>query len=152
MYERILVPLDGSVTAIRGLREAMRLAGVSGGQLILLHVIDDFPTAWQRASGEPLDDQKDKRMLAAEEMLRRSVDSTHVAGIGVHTEVCPASDSAADSIVEYATRLACGLIVIGTHGRSGIRRAALGSVAEQVSRRSTVPVLLVPPAPDDEPN
>jgi hypothetical protein len=78
-------------------------------------------------------------------MLAHGVKLAQASRVKATTEVCFAIESAPDSIIETAGRTGCGLIVIGTHGRSGVRRAVLGSVAEAVSRRSAVPVLLVPP-------
>lgn len=146
MYQRILVPMDGSDTAERGLREAIRLARGQGTQLVLLHVIDDFPSVRQLAASEPLDEQRARRRHAAEQMLAKGVHLADAADVACRTEVCTAIETAANSIVETAVTLQCELIVIGTHGRSGVRRAVLGSVADQVSRHSPLPVLLVPPA------
>jgi nucleotide-binding universal stress UspA family protein len=148
MYKRILVPMDGSDTAERGLREAIRLASGHDTQLILLYVIDDFPTVRQLAASEPLDDQIARRRHAAEQMLGKGVELAKAADVASRTEVCTAIVDAPGSIVETAVKTACGLIVIGTHGRSGVRRAVLGSVAEQVSRHSPMPVMLVPPVID----
>jgi nucleotide-binding universal stress UspA family protein len=147
MYPRILVPMDGSDTASRGLVEAIRLAHGHPSELVLLHVIDDFPTMRQFASNEPLDAQRAQRRAAAQELLAHGVKLAQASRVKATTEVCFAIESAPDSIIETAGRTGCGLIVIGTHGRSGVRRAVLGSVAEAVSRRSVVPVLLVPPHP-----
>lgn len=148
MYERILVPMDGSVTAINGLREAIRLAGCGrDSQLELLHVIDDLPT-FQTASGQPPGERQGDRRQAAEKMLRGHAELARHAIAAVRTHVCRADEWAADSILESAVKFECGLIVMGTHGRSGVRRALLGSVAEQVSRSSPVPVMLVPSSRD----
>jgi nucleotide-binding universal stress UspA family protein len=152
MYERILVPMDGSVTSINGLHEAIRLARGRDSQLVLLHVIDDFPTVRQLASSEPLDEQEAKLRQAAEQMLRGNADAARTSNVTVRTHVCKAVVWAPESIVESAGKFECGLIVMGTHGRSGVRRAVLGSVAEQVSRLSRLPVMLVPSAQDGAPN
>ena len=143
MYPRILVPMDGSDTANRGLVEAIRLAHGHSTELVMLHVIDDFPTLRQFAAGVP----REQREAAAQELLDHAVKLVRASHVKVRSEVCFAIESASDSIVETAGRLGCGLIVIGTHGHSGVKRAVLGSVAEAVSRHSPVPVLLVPPHP-----
>ena len=148
MYERILVPMDGSVTSVNGLNEAIRLARGRDSQLVLLHVIDDFPTVRQLASSEPLDEQEARLRQAAEQMLQGNADAARTSNVTVRTHVCKAVVWAPESIVESAGKFECGLIVMGTHGRSGVRRAVLGSVAEQVSRISRLPVMLVPSAPD----
>lgn len=145
MYSRILVPLDGSETSERGLREAVHLASHHDVTLVLLHVIDDFPTVRQLAASEPIEQLKAKRRKAGEELVRRGEQLAHASHFKTESIVCFAMESVPDSVVETAVKKACELIVLGTHGRSGVRRAALGSVAEQVSRHSPVPVMLVPP-------
>jgi nucleotide-binding universal stress UspA family protein len=147
MYSRILVPIDGSDTANRGLAEAIRLAHGHPTELVLLHVIDDFPTMREFASSDPREDQRAQRRRAAEELLDPGVKLARDSQVKATTDVCFAIESAPDSIVETAKRLGCEMIAIGTHGRRGFRRAVLGSVADAVARRSTVPVLLVPPFP-----
>lgn len=147
MYKRILVPLDGSDTSERGLREAIRIAHRQRTHLVLLHVIDDFPKLREIASNESMEQMQTHRRSAAEELLshgRRLADASQVQ---TETSICIAADTLSDTIVDIAAKTVCELIVLGTHGRSGIHRALLGSVAEGVSRRSPVPVMLVPPAP-----
>ncbi|HEX6704837.1 MAG TPA: universal stress protein [Albitalea sp.] len=146
MYSRILVPLDGSETSERGLREAVRLAARHDVTLVLLHVIDDFPTVRQLAASEPIDRLRAARREAGEALVSRGEQVAHASDLKTEPIVCFAIESVPDSIVETALKKDCELIVLGTHGRSGWRRAALGSVAEQVSRHSAVPVMLVPPA------
>jgi nucleotide-binding universal stress UspA family protein len=141
MHARILVPMDGSDTASRGLVEAIRLAHGHPTELVLMHVIDDFPTMLEFAAG----DSREQRRRDAQHMLAHGVNLVRASHGKATTEVCFAIESAADSIVEAVRRLGCGMIVIGTHGHGGFRRAVLGSVADEVARRSTVPVLLVPP-------
>lgn len=146
MYKRILVPLDGSDTSERGLREAIGIAHRQRTHLILLHVIDNFPTLREIASNESIEQLQARRRSAAEELLSHAERLAHKSQVQTQTSVCIAADTLSDTIVDTATKTGCELIVIGTHGRSGIRRGLLGSVAEGVSRRSPVPVMLVPPA------
>lgn len=147
MYERILVPLDGSDTSERGLREAIRLAVENDVTLVLLHVIDDFPTVRQLAAKEPIETLEARRRQVGEEVLSEGLRLARASAVRAETQVCFAIESVPDSILETASRTGCELIVLGTHGRTGVRRAVLGSVAERVSRHSPLPVLLVPPAP-----
>jgi nucleotide-binding universal stress UspA family protein len=67
------------------------------------------------------------------------------ARVALENHVLRTRDTAAQTIVDMARQLHCNLIVLGTHGRSGVVRALIGSVAEGVARHSNVPVLLVPP-------
>ncbi len=84
---------------------------------------------------------------AGQEMLARlrELAARHMPGLQTKLHV-EWSDKTADEIVNQASRLGAGLIAMGSHGRSGVARAILGSVAEQVVRSSPVPVLIVGPA------
>jgi nucleotide-binding universal stress UspA family protein len=154
MYQRILVPVDGSPTSKHGLQEAIRMAKLTGGKLRLLHVVDDtsialsfdayagYPSDWLerlRESGESL--LADARAVATAE--------------GVEVETALRDDFAVpvhELIVSEAGAWPADLIVLGTHGRRGIGRVMLGSSAENVLRRSPIPVLLVrSPEPAEKP-
>lgn len=143
-YRRILVAVDGSAASNKGLREALRLAKAEGAKLFILHVVNDYlafaamdgvapPTdlaAVLREGGEGIlakaaalaSKQKTKPELVLREVL---------------------SGPAAGPIVREAKKQRADLIVLGTHGRRGVRRLVLGSDAEQVVRSASVPVLLV---------
>jgi len=146
MYKKILVPVDGSPASMRGLREALRVAKAHKSKLRLLHVVGIFVPTPAFAGGIYLADVEKtlrasgRRVLArAEAAVRRqriAVDSVMFETVG---------GRAADVIVSHAAKWRAGLIVIGTHGRRGLRRVALGSDAEQVIRTSPVPVLVVRP-------
>lgn len=146
MSRRILVPLDGSSTSTRGLNEAIRVAKANGSRLVLLHLIDDFPTMHEFASLETLDTMETRRRQAAEAWLSAAADVARRAGVAVDESILRTRDTVAQAIVDMANTLHCDLIVLGTHGRSGIARALIGSVAEGVARHSAVPVMLVPPS------
>jgi len=146
MTRRILVPLDGSPTSAHGLVEAIRLAKVTGSRLVLLHLIDDFPTMREFATLETLDTFETRRHEAGEAMLGAAAQAARHAGVAVDESILRTRDTVAQAIVDMASKLHCELIVLGTHGRSGFVRAMLGSVAEGVARHSGVPVMLVPPA------
>lgn len=144
MYKRILVPVDGGPTSMRGLQEAVRLARDQKAQLILLHVVDELFIT-QAGGGIGFSEQFFESMRAggrkalakAEAMVRRGgVRSRSVMLETISTPV-------ADLIVRQARKLRADLVVIGTHGRRGLTRAVLGSDAESVVRAATVPVLLV---------
>jgi nucleotide-binding universal stress UspA family protein len=145
MARRILVPLDGSSTAERGLAEAIRMARTNGGRLVLLHLIDDFPTMREFASVETLDTMEARRRQAGGVLLGEAARVAKDAGVAAEERLVRTRDTAAQTIIDTARELHCDLIVLGTHGRSGIVRALIGSVAEGVARHSSVPVLLVPP-------
>jgi len=146
MYKKILVPIDGSPTSKRGLSEAIRLAKYHKARVRLIHVVDVFIVTPTLESGPYVDDiqksfREDGRSLLknAEALVRRhgiTVDSVMFEIVGAH---------AADIIVAQAKKWRADIIVIGTHGRRGLRRLVMGSDAEEVVRTSPVPVLLVRP-------
>ncbi|CAB3894146.1 universal stress protein [Achromobacter piechaudii] len=149
MYERILVPIDGSPTSDLGLKEAMRLAALTHGSLRLIHVIDEMSFALASDSygvyaGELLDllQQNGEELLAKAEALVRA------QGLPVDTVLYEnLQKTVQQRVVDEAIDWRADVIVIGTHGRRGVRRMMLGSSAEGVARTSPVPVLLVR-APD----
>ena len=148
MYKRILVPIDGSSTANRGLREAVRLAKQQGAALCLFHVVDETflvtagdGMAFPDELFKSLRNEGRKILTRAEALARKS---------GVRARAVLAeriTGPAADAIVREARRCKADLIVMGTHGRRGVRRLVMGSDAEQVLRETPVPVLLVRAAP-----
>ena len=145
MYQRILVPIDGSPTSQRALEEALGLARQSskGCLLELLYVIEIilFPDSEIYFNYAEL--QKTMR-TSGEKILARAEKTVRQAGIAVQTRLLEADgERIANVIVEEARRWSADLIVIGTHGRSGFNRVLFGSVAEGVVRTAPTPVLLI---------
>ena len=145
MYQRILVPIDGSPTAQHGLAEAIRLARMSGGQLRLLHVVDELSIIMGMAPyatpPEDLFATMRKQGQSVLDQAREQAIGQKVAADGVLLESM--GGRLADQVVEQARSWPADLIVLGTHGRRGIGRMLLGSDAEQILRSAPVPVLLV---------
>jgi nucleotide-binding universal stress UspA family protein len=146
-YKRILVPVDGSVVSDRGLKEAMRMARADGARVRLLHVVAEYMAYANTEAavdiGPVLDGLREGGRKTLSKVERR------VRGNGARIEsslVENPGGRVADSIVEEAKRWKADLIVMGTHGRRGVKRMLLGSDAELVIRHSRVPVLLVPAA------
>ncbi|MFY2566126.1 universal stress protein [Achromobacter ruhlandii] len=145
MYQRILVPVDGSPTSERGLQEAIRLALLTHASLRLIHVIDEMSfmlgiDAYGYAAGELLD------LLRKDgtEILQQASATVRAQGVPVDSVLYENLDKTVQQrIVAEAEMWKADLIVIGTHGRRGVRRLVLGSSAEGVLRTSPVPVLLV---------
>ena len=150
MYPYILVPLDGSSTASQGLEHALRLAHALGSSLQLLHVVEV-----RRLPAEMTERMTPERLVetwrvAGERLIAAAADKARACGVDVGATV--RADPAlrvSDLIVDEARRVGAGLIVMGTHGRRGLVRLALGSDAEAVLRESPVPVLLVPASAGD---
>lgn len=151
MYQRILVPVDGSPTSKHGLQEAIRMAKLTGGKLRLLHVVDDTSIALSfDAYAGYSSDWLDALRRDGERMLSDAKAVATAAGVEAATVL---RDNFAlpvyEVVVSEAGAWPADLVVLGTHGRRGIGRVMLGSSAENVLRRSPVPVLLVrSPEPD----
>jgi nucleotide-binding universal stress UspA family protein len=153
MYQRILVPIDGSPTAARGLDEAIALARLTGGELRLVHVVDEL--AFSSGVGAYPAYSADAMPLlrqAGEEILAKARERAEAAGVArVDTVLFESfAQRVSEYVVEQAAAWPAELIVIGTHGRRGVGRLLLGSDAERIVRSAPVPVLLVRAAPQDE--
>lgn len=143
-YRRLLVPLDDSPTAQRGLGEALALARELRSTLVLLHVLELIPMMPEVATAEAWEAIRDGLKATGQRVLDEASKQVLAAGVACET-VLGELDARrpADVIVDQAAAQRCDLIVMGTHGRRGIGRALLGSDAELVLRQSPVPVLLV---------
>jgi nucleotide-binding universal stress UspA family protein len=144
MYTRVVVPLDGSETAEEVLDEAISLAKLNGAELHLVRVADSRTLEqiggegmmWDAATIGSLLDEEEQASVAylnevAERLKTENVEAT--------TETL--RGSVVNSLLSVAKP--GDMIAIATHGRSGIKRWFLGSVAEELVRRATVPLLIV---------
>ncbi|MEO8923162.1 MAG: universal stress protein [Caldimonas sp.] len=144
MYERILVPIDGSPTSNAGLAEAMKLAKLTGARLRLLHVVDEMPFLMSEGYGAMSADIFDRLKDAGREILEEGRARVEAAGIAVDVTLFDSlSGRLYERVEEEAKAWNADLIVIGTHGRRGVQRMLLGSDAEQVVRSALLPVLLI---------
>ena len=145
MYQRILVPIDGSDTSKLGLEESIRLAKSTGGRLRLIHVIDDLSLAlaMDAYSGHAGDWLNVLRADGAR-ILQEAADIALKAGVMFDTKL---KEQFKGTVYELVLAEAQGwpadLIVLGTHGRRGLGRVVLGSSAENILRNSPIPVLLI---------
>ena len=146
-YRKILVAVDGSAASAKGLREALRFAKAERARLFILHVVDEYPAFAAldgMMAGAPGADLVPALREGGKRVLARAKSTAEKAGVpakAILREML--SGPAAYPIVREARRLGADLIVLGTHGRRGVRRIVLGSDAEQVVRTAPVPVLLV---------
>ena len=144
MYARILVPVDGSATAECGLREAMAWAAQVRAELVLLRVLDDDPVTIERAPARYAEEVREAAKRLGQTLVAGYVGLAHESGVRARGIVRDGlARRVADVILEEAKAQDCQLIVMGTHGRRGFDRLALGSDAEAVARRAPVPLLLV---------
>jgi nucleotide-binding universal stress UspA family protein len=144
MYQHILVPVDGSDTAKRGLEEAIKLSKALGARVKLVHIVDESVLALNPETGvaaAPLVEDFAAGGKAIIEEARADAAAQGIdAEIALHENF---TGRVAERILEEARKSGVDLIVMGTHGRRGIRHVVLGSDAEAVVRGSNVPVLLV---------
>ena len=145
IYQRILVPIDGSPTSTRGLDEAIRLAKLTGATLRLVHVLDelDFATGFETGATYTYD-VLPMLKKTGESILMNGAARVVAAGVTVDKLLmeCFALRTS-EVVIAQAQTWKADLIVLGTHGRRGIGRLLMGSDAEQIVRGATVPVLLV---------
>ena len=140
MYRTILLATDGSAETERAEAHAVALAAAHGATLHAVYVADvaSFAGLSVDASWEGVVSMLHRRGEQALERVRRRADDE-----GVTVETVTLEGSPSRKIVDYARRAGCDLVVMGTHGRGGIDRLLLGSVAERVVRSADVPVLTV---------
>ena len=144
MYQRILVPVDGSDTSNCGLEEASRLAKEQGAKLKCLHVIDEHFLAHDYLGFAYMPDLFETLRKNGETILEEAGAQAEKAGVSAESVLRESGGiRVSEAILDEANAWAADLIVMGTHGRRGISHLALGSDAELVVRGSTVPVLLV---------
>jgi nucleotide-binding universal stress UspA family protein len=145
MYQRILVPVDGSPTSRRGLAEAIALAGMTGARLRLINVVDMMVFAMEADTfAGSASDMIPLMREGGQKILAIAQAQVEAAGVGVDTVLRDGfTGRVCDLVVDEAKAWSAELIVIGTHGRHGAGRLLLGSDAEQILRLAPVPVLLV---------
>jgi nucleotide-binding universal stress UspA family protein len=148
MYKRILVPLDGSKLAECALPHAEALAKGCDTEKVILVSVTERVQGYRafEEPGQPMGQRLapeafGKQEKQAQKYLGRIAKAMEAKGIKVDTEVLLGNP--ATEIIIYAKHPGCDLIVISSHGRSGVSRWTHGSVADRVFRGSPVPVLVV---------
>ena len=149
MFRRILVPIDGSPTSNRGLDEAIGLARNQKARICLLHVMDEFVVAMgsdgmMAMPPSYVDDFMRSLRASGKKLLARAEAKVRKHRVPVEAVLLEtAGHRVADLVVKQAKKWRADVIVLGTHGRRGFARLAMGSDAEIVVREAPVPVLLV---------
>jgi nucleotide-binding universal stress UspA family protein len=139
MYDDVCLPTDGSAGMDRVIEHAVELARTHDATIHAIYVVNtaslsNLPLeASMDAVSQSLHDEGRAAMNEVERLVPDDVD----------LETTTVEGSPAREIVDYVTRSSCDIVVMGTHGRSGVDRLLLGSVAERVVRSSPVPVLSV---------
>jgi len=143
LFSHILVPLDGSEMAESALPAAAFLAELFEASVTLIHVVEEH------APSEVHGEHHLTRVKDAEDYLGRTAQGRFKASVKVdcHVHATLVTD-VARAIVDHQTEFDHDLIVMCTHGRSGVNNLLLGSIAQKVITHGTVPVLIVRPFPD----
>jgi nucleotide-binding universal stress UspA family protein len=145
MYQRILVPVDGSATSRKGLDEAIKLATLTGGRLRLLHVVDELSAAMSMSAyGAVSTDIFQLLKEGGEQVLAKAKAEVESRNVGADTILIEGfAGRLSDHVAEQVRLWGAELVVLGSHGRRGVGRLVMGSDAEQIIRTSPIPVLVV---------
>ena len=145
MYQRILVPVDGSDAATKALVAALQLARESNGRVRLVHVVEElaYLTGYEQYggySGELVSAMRD----AGNKVLDDAMAIARSAGVPAESQLYDKlGERLAEVVADDAGTWNADLVVVGTHGRRGLGRMLLGSGAEQILRLALVPVLVI---------
>lgn len=148
-YKKIVVPLDGSGWSQRAVPHAVDIGRANGSELILLHVFrppaseytDQIALAGQEGQIQQLREAMKQYLIGVRSELRSEdikVRTQLIEGVGVASLIC-----------DYINEEGIDLVVMSTHGRTGIRRFIFGSVAHNIMECAKVPVLLIHPDKDE---
>lgn len=146
MYKTILISSDGSELAGKAVTNGLALAKSLGAKVVAVTVSEPWPPTEMAAEVErgqphPIEDFE-KAMAGWAATVLEGV-ATKAKNVGVTCETVHVADRhPADGIVETAKAKGCDLIVMASHGRRGVKRLLLGSVAAEVLAHSTIPVLI----------
>lgn len=146
MYKRIVVAVDGSETSGKALDEATKLAREMSSIILLLHVCEEMPIMWEPDGMNMILMQNSLKAVAdaGKELLDVHRKQLEEQGMTVETKLVETYGGRIGSVIsEEAQKWNADLLVVGTHGRKGIAHFLIGSVAEDITRTASIPVLLV---------
>ncbi|WP_251331023.1 universal stress protein [Haloplanus pelagicus] len=146
-YDRILVPTDGSDGVERAIEHAVEVATIHGATVHGLYVLnsDAYAGLAMESSWESVDSLlREDAETAVARVREIATERSETDGTAVPVQTAVVEGKPSREIVRYAENQDCDLVVMGTHGRGGLDRLLLGSVAESVIRASSIPVTTVP--------
>jgi nucleotide-binding universal stress UspA family protein len=141
--KRIMVATDFSEGSDAAMERAFELARTLGASLDIVHVLDTALLAAPAALGAMPLVEPEALMSEIDTALSARVEMAHKAGLVCQSDALDGFPP--KEIVRHAQKTGADLIVVGTHGRTGVAHAIMGSVAERVVQRSSCPVLVIPP-------
>ncbi len=143
MYQRILVPTDGSEITAKAVQSAVQLARLSGATISTLSVKEPFPySAISEMQPVPPQEYYDAQERLATGRVQAVLDAAKAAGVAADGATIEALHPW-EAILEHARERGCDLIVMASHGRRGVAALLIGSETQKVLTHSTLPVLVV---------
>ena len=146
MYQRILIPTDGSKLSAKAVQTAQQLAELTGAQLVFLNVVPRYPVSYFEggisvSAGEvgQIEKQWADKAQAMVDQLKTKAEARGLKARAVILR----SDMVAETVIACAKKNKCDLIVMASHGRKGIKRLLLGSETTHVLTHSPLPVLVL---------
>lgn len=153
VFTKILVPVDGSKYSQDAAEYAVKISKLMKAKIVALHVVHlpTYPYAYSAGEGmspvaipTPLPlDVSDEEKKDAKKLVDNVAKMAKDAGVDVEMKIIERHPSVPDAIIQFAEQNGVDLIIIGTKGRTGIRRFLLGSVTESVVHHAHCPVLVV---------
>lgn len=146
MYKRILVATDGSKLSNKAVEQALKLAEVTGAEVVALKVVPRYPQTYFEGGVALANAEVERIEKQWQEEAKVIVTAVQSAGQKRAVKVKPVtvkSDLIAEAIIAGAKRNKCDLIVMASHGRRGLKRLLLGSETQQVLTHSHTPVLVL---------
>lgn len=142
-YKRILIAVDNSTCAEKAAKSGYEMAALYDAEVALLNIVEPAP---------PIANPDFGFTPAIIDIYDNSIENSHILlkefedkfSNGIKTMYLSALDTATNGILQQSEEWHADLIVIGTHGRTGLNHFLMGSVAEHVARKSACPVLIVP--------
>jgi nucleotide-binding universal stress UspA family protein len=146
MYQRILVPTDGSPLSKKAVTSAIEQAAATGAELVALYVVPRYPMSYfeggmsvTNSEVARTEKQWSDKGRAVVDQVKKAAEAGGVKAKGVLAR----SDLVAESVISAAKKYKCDLIVMASHGRKGIKRVLLGSETQHVLTHSKLPVLVL---------
>ncbi|MBC5766972.1 universal stress protein [Ramlibacter albus] len=146
MYQRILVPTDGTPLSKKAVKSAIELAKTTGAELVALNVVPRYPVSYLEGAISTSPDQVarvEKQWSDKGHALAQSAQASAEAAGVKSKAIIAKSDLVAEAILAAAKKHKCDLVVMASHGRRGIKRLLLGSETQHVLTHGDVPVLVL---------